>query len=441
MSTEDRVRTAGEATAASVRQIRPLALPDNSAVSADLREHRGRKGPRASRTLGKIRETWLIPLGAAAVVAMLAVTLVTLRHMEAQSPAPANGGTTAAADPAAVAAIPRYYAIAYQGKESHEGKAAIDVTVGDVHTGKAIGTVATPAVYVGGNGAVAGVSATADDRSFVVASRNIYGGIAYFLVRIAPGTKQAATIAPLPIPQVAVGNQLGFAVSPDGKQLAALTVRGNGTTLRVYSTKSGATLRTWTAATWQYQGYGGVASGVSWTADSSQVAFSTVVSTAKYAAGATLQERIIGATAPSGNLATASKVVLKAPGDCSSLLLTPDGGTVVCATQITDSFSTSSSGSPRLTKPTDCGKNGPMFVAYSAATGERLRVLYQYTGACNEGVETVLWSDNSARHVIGEQLLTQGNQRFDRYGVASAGMFTKFQVVPPLSEWNSGLAF
>ena len=35
----------------------------------------------------------------------------------------------------------------------------------------------------------------------------------------------------------------------------------------------------------------------------------------------------------SGNLAAASKVLLKAPGSCTSLLLTPDGGTVVCGTQ------------------------------------------------------------------------------------------------------------
>ena len=182
-------------------------------------------------------------------------------------------------------------------------------------------------------------------------------------------------------------------------------------------------------------------SGVSWTANGSQVAISTVVSTAKYPSGAALEERIIGATVPSGNLATASKLVLKAPRNCSSLLLTPDGGTVVCATQITESFSTSPAGSPRLVKPTDCGKNGPMFVAYSATTGELVRVLYQYTGACNEGTDTVLWSDNSARHVIGEQLLYQGNQHFDRYGVAAAGTFTKFPVVPPLSQWNSGPAF
>jgi hypothetical protein len=374
---------------------------------------------------------------------VLAVTLVTVRHMEAMSQAPANG-SIAAADPAAVAAIPRYYAIAYQGKESHDGRAAIDVIVGDVHTGKAIATVATPADYAGmGINPVAGVSATADDRSFVVgARREIDGGIAYFLVRIAPGTKHVATIAPLPIPPAPVGNLLGFAVSPDGKQLAALSVRGNGTTLRVYSTKSGAPLRTWTAATWQYQGYGRVVSGVSWTADSRQVAFSTVVSTAKYPSGAALEERVIGAAAPSGDLATASKAVLKAPGNCSSLLLSPDGGTVVCATQITESFSVSpSGGAPRETKPKDCGKDGPMFVAYSTATGERLRVLYQYTGACSEGVDTVLWSDNSARYVIGEQLLTQGNQRFDRYGVTSAGTFTKFHVVPPLSQWSNGPGF
>jgi hypothetical protein len=56
--------------------------------------------------------------------------------------------------------------------------------------------------------------------------------------------------------------------------------------------------------------------------------------------------------------------------------------------------------------PAGCGKNGPMFVAYSAATGKRLRVLYNYTGACSSAVDIVLWSDVSARHVIGEALTT-----------------------------------
>ena len=83
-----------------------------------------------------------------------------------------------------------------------------------------------------------------------------------------------------------------------------------------------------------------------------------------------------------------------------------------------------------------------MFVAYSASTGKRLRVLYQYAGACDEGVDTVLWSDDSARHVIGEQYLIQRNpdQIVDRWGVAAGGKFTKFPVAQH-GQWYSGPAF
>jgi hypothetical protein len=431
MSAKDRVSTAAEATAASVREIRPLTLPDNSTV----RERRGRNGSRATGTLMRIRETWLIPLGAAAVVAALALSLVTLRHAAAPGPAPTKAGTTAPA----VTGIPRYYAIATEGPVSHLGQqAAINVTVRDVYAGKTLVTVALPAVNVsvGINEAV-GVSAAGDDRTFVVGRGNVYGAVTYFLVHIAPGTKQAATVEQLPIPEVNLGVLLGFAISPNGKELAVLSVRGNGTTLRVYSIKSGATLRTWVGGSWRttYSLYQeGV--NVSWSADNRQVAFATVLTTTtgRNSAPAGLEERLISVTQPSGDLTTASKVVLNAPGSCSSLLLTPDGGTVVCATVVNYLGSAPSA---------DCGTNGPMFVAYSAATGKRLRVLYQYTGPCDGGMDTVLWSNDSAQHVIGEsQLSAQGNppQDTNRYGVAAAGNFAKFPV-PQFGQWYSGPAF
>jgi hypothetical protein len=434
ISVEDRVKTAAEATAASVRHIRPLALPEYSAAPDQLRGHGGHRRPRAGGTLRKIKETWIVPLGAAAAVAVLALALVIVRHAEAPQTTPANSGGAAPV----VSGIPQYYAVATQGPVSHDGKAVISVTVGNVYTGKTLATVALPAVntQTGGNVAV-GVSATGDDRAFVVGTRNIYGGIAYYLVHIAPGTKQVATVQHIPIPQTAVGVLLGFAVSPDGKELAAMSVRGNGTTLAVYSVSSGATLRTWTAATWKttYSEYQeGV--NVSWTADNRQVAFATVVTTGQSHLASGLDERIIGVTEPSGDLATASKVVLAAPGNCSSLLLTPDGGTVVCATQINPLGGGGSA--------MDCGgKNGPMFIAYSTATGKRLRVLYQYTGSCDSAVDTVLWSDAAAKHVIGESQTTflgTPPQSTNRYGVAAAGEFVKFPV-PRLGESYSGPAF
>jgi hypothetical protein len=433
MSAKDRVRTAAEATTASVRQIRPLTLPDSSAVSADLREHRGCNVPRVSGTLMKIKETWMIPLGAAALVAALALSLVTLRHAEAPRPAPTKASTVAPA----VAGIPQYFALATEEITSPNGpKAAIDVTVGDVRTGKTLATVALPAVdvTVGVNSAV-GVSAAGDDRTFVVARRDVWGDVAYFLVHIAPGTKQVATVKQLPIPEVNLPAVLGIAVSPNGKELAVLSAAHTGTTLRIYSTRSGATVRTWVAATWKtansawQQGVN-----VSWTADNRQVAFTELVATGSNPYFGVLAERLIGATEPSGDLVTASKVVFKAPANCTSLLLTPDGRTVVCATWTNE---------PGVTAPAGCGKNGPMFVAYSAATGKRLRVLYQYTEACDYAEDTVLWSDDSVQHVIGESQTTlQGNppQSTNRYGVAAAGEFTKFPV-PQLGEWYSGPTF
>jgi hypothetical protein len=433
MSARDRVTTAAEATAASVRQIRPLTLPEDSAAAAEPGGHRGGGRPQARGALTRIRETWLVPLGAAAAVAALALALVIVRGTEGPLPAPALNGTIAPP----VAGIPRYYAIASEGKQSHDGQAAISVTIADVYTRKAIATVATPPVSVGGNSSVAGLSATADDRTFVVGSRNIDDGVGYYLVQVNPGPRPVAKIEQLPIPQVAVGNLLGFAVSPDGRELAVLTVRGNGTTLRVYSVESGATLRTWIAGSWRFQGNGmEQQAGVSWTADGRQVAFSTAIGGTTYSG--VLEERLIAATAPSGDLAAASKVVLRAPGNCSSLLLTPDGGTVVCATLV--NFPPPTSLDRRPAAPAVCGKDGPAFVAYSAVTGKRLRVLYQYAGTCDYGVETVLWADNSARHVIGEQYLSQQHQVTDRYGVAAAGQFSKFQVAQH-GQWYSGPAF
>jgi hypothetical protein len=424
VSVKDRVSTAAEATAASVREIRPLALPENGALSAERRGHRGRRFTRST-------QAWMIPLGAAALIAVLALSLVTLRHAAAPSPAPAKTGTV----PPAVAGIPRYFAIANEGPVSHAGMATINVTVGDVRTDKVIATVTVPVISeLEGVSVVAGLSAAGDDRTFVVGRRDVFGDTDYFLVHITPGAKRVATVEHLPIPETALGEQLGMAVSPNGKELAVLSVRGNATTLRVYSVESGAVLRTWTAGTWESPNIQNPAgTTVSWTADNRQVAFSRVLNTSRNSSAGALEERLIGVTAPSGDLATASKVILKAPGNCSSLLLTPDGGTVVCGTAY----------QPLVTSPADCAKNEPMFVAYSAATGKRLRVLYQYTVPCHSGSNTVLWSDDSARQVVGKlQRTFSGDplQYTEQYGVAAAGTFAPFWLVPH-GQWYSGPVF
>ncbi len=176
MTAKERVRTATEATAATVRQIRPLELPDEAPAPARPRDHRRRDWFGLGEALGRIRETWLIPLGAAAAVAVLAVTLVILRNSDgpAASPAPVAGpsvasGSAPAITPAqATAAIPRYFATATQKIISHIHHGEIDVTVGDVRTGKTVATVVLPS---DDQSTTVGVSAASDDRIFVVGRR------------------------------------------------------------------------------------------------------------------------------------------------------------------------------------------------------------------------------------------------------------------------------
>lgn len=421
MTVEERVRTAAEKTAASVRHVRPLALPDSDPVSAGP----GRRG----HTRTKFRETWLIPLAVAAVVAVLALTQFTLRHPDSPASPPPQPGTVL--PPGAVAAIPRYFAVTRQGKEDHAGDAALTVSIADIRTGKTVATTALPGVEVPGNNSAVGASAAADDRTFVVGQLNLENGVAYYLAHLTTGKKDVVTAKRLPIPETAVGNLLGLAVSPDGKELAALSVRGNGTTLRVYSVTSGATLRTWTAGTWRNAGDGVRGAAVSWTADSRQVAFS-VEATAS--TDSPLTEHLISVTAPSGDLAATSKSVFVAPVSCASLLLTPDGGTVICATTANQLTLTA-------IPAADCAQDRAMYVAYSAATGQRLRTLYQYAGACRSD-NTVLWTDDSARHVIGEtQLEIPGDQvGTDQYGLVTGGAFGELPV-PHLMQWYSGPAF
>ena len=87
MSIDDRIRTATAATAATVREISPLALPDDlpgtTLPPARPRSRRSRRAGltrpagRGPRRLG----TWLVPLAAAAAVIALAATLVAVRDL------------------------------------------------------------------------------------------------------------------------------------------------------------------------------------------------------------------------------------------------------------------------------------------------------------------------------------------------------------------------
>ena len=143
-----------------------------------------------------------------------------------------------------------------RGREpaSPQTKAVVRVTA----TGQALATVMPPPPY----GTFVGVSAAADDRTFVLAAQKLthfkppvlaapLPATKYFLLRFDPGhghPGERATLTPLPIPVTPAGAWVSdFALSPDGSRLAMVSGRGDRLKLSVYNLGAG-TARTYRPA-------------------------------------------------------------------------------------------------------------------------------------------------------------------------------------------------
>jgi hypothetical protein len=373
MSLEDRVRAATRARTALVYDTRPLELPD------DL--------PAPARRWG----TWLVPLAAAAVVVAIALTLVVVR----QADAPRQGPPPAA--PAAIlATVPRYYAAITQDHS------ITHFTVVDDRAGKQFIDVASP-----GGANWEGVSAAADDRTFLLTLKDSWQWQVW-VFHIFPGKKIPFSWQTIPIEPVAKDAYLNASLSPNGREVAVLSEAVTGkstltTTLQTYqaSPSSKVPLRTWTASEQVAAGTTMNSSTVSWLSDSRHLAFSaeppmTDSASAQPAKTEYAEEREIDTIAPSGDLSTASRVIFTGPQSnstpCGTLSLTPDGGTVICGTQVAPGNGTSDPA---------CGNLGPGLVAYPVRTGQPVRVLASYQQPCDAGTAVPLWSDSAAKDVIG----------------------------------------
>ena len=391
MSIEDRVRAATQASAALVRDIGPLPAEPEQA-------HPPRRHGRALRRW----LSWGIPLAAAAAVVLLAVTLVAVRGTPSATTTIGRSVTpTKTAAPApqpSSTSVPRYYAAVDQEKHT--------LIVGDDLTGKTIATISPPS-----GTAFLSVGGAADDRTFVVISGNTHDFVpsAWYLLRIAPGAARPYQLAAVPIKLAGGGNAdvLAYALSPDDRELAVESQQnlqdGGGavTTLAIYSTSSGAQLRAWTTGAYsQFLGYPDT---LTWLDGGRELAFSHIPPGSHLRSGNAdadrNQLRTIDLTGHSADLLAASHVVLTVneprsnPSTCFTLNLTPDGGTVICATQYDDSAAGAAAGK-------GCASGGLAFIAYSARTGQPVRALYKYRGPCNSGESVALWTDSSARDVI-----------------------------------------
>lgn len=198
----------------------------------------------------------LTPLTAAAVVVVVAVTLVALRVNQ-------NGPVVPAGKPApASESVPAYYAELVQEPGNADNPDQIQVR--ETMTGDLIATVNPPP-----GATFAGVTGAADDRTFVVDTqpgaiqslnsapdRQSVKPRTWYLLRLSPGSAQPAALSKLTIPPSPAGTAVaGMALSPDGTKLAAaFQAPGRGIapagsmTLRVYSVRSGTVLRSWAAS-------------------------------------------------------------------------------------------------------------------------------------------------------------------------------------------------
>jgi hypothetical protein len=432
MSIEDRIRTATRAGATLVRDIGPMAAQEPARL-------RRRPAP-AARRWG----TWGIPLAAAAAVVLVALSLVAVRQFGASAPAtggPATNGTATT--------VPRYYVDLDASDVTYTGlgpliKGDDALIVGDDVTGKAIATVKPPPGLHFDS-----VQGGSDDRTFVVLAnpRGLSlagspgpGPETLYLLRIAPGTAHPYHLAKLPIKlQRFSAEVVAYALSPDDRELAVEWQNffgGQINRLAIYSVPSGAELRAWTTNKF-IQG-GGIQQTLSWLSGGRQLAFSTIPPGG--GGNQVVQMRTINVTGPGTNLRSASHVVLtvtnpiSSPSSCWTMGLTPDGGTVTCATTY---------GFGGLTgTDAGCANGGLEVTAYSARTGRPVRVLYKFRDACSDGLAAVPWTDPSASYIIGATETdlpgATGMPHAGQLGVITDGHFRPLKL-PKSVSWNDYL--
>jgi hypothetical protein len=315
---EDRIRAATRAAADTVTpdSVPPLRLPARRA--------------RRSWSFGSAGTRRLAPAMAAVAVAVVAIAGVAVSravHDSAAAPNRAAPGTIASY--VAAGLVPRYHVDFSTSGTS----AAVRATA----TGKTLATIAPPTA----GDQIAGVSAAADDRTFILDERprgefSSGGALTFYKFRL-DSAGRPGPLSPLLVSMPENETVAGFALSPDADKLAVAWAPDpdhSEVGIQVFTLATGA-VRTWTAT------YGAgfnlsIGGFLSWTQDERTLAFSWD--------GA--RTRLLNPDAPDGNLDTVSRVAFAGTGQgwaCRiSAMITPDGKTLVCGARIRTSVSVSS---------------------------------------------------------------------------------------------------
>jgi hypothetical protein len=398
MGTEERLRAATRAAADTVApgSAPPLRLPPDP---------EGRRFPRAWFRGGRLRRrrlTALTPLAAAAAVIIVLAVAVAVAVAHSQP------GHRSAARPrhheSPLAQLPPYYvALKGDGQVGDATRAQVRATA----TGKVLATVRPPRPYT----VFSEVSGAGGGHEFVLlASRwqkTVKSGVEnwftsaneFFLLRVDPFTRVPRLNA-LPIPPDVFRTETGFALSQDGLKLAVAErpPPGSqaGSKIQVFNLVTGA------VKTWTWPGGWPVTNGapdhgqvLSWAADGT-LAF-------QQRTGFSAQVRLLNTNGPGGSLKADSRLVLDWAGDAGfiriqhgravnvllgfSVLLTPSGSRIVCATTTVTEHPLTSVLS---------------FTEYSARTGRVVRQLGSWTlhGLYPADGQDVLWTNMSGSTLI-----------------------------------------
>jgi hypothetical protein len=338
---EDLIRSTTRAIASTVRQVPPLRL---EADPDELWSHPPRHLRGGSGRQRRWR-SWAAPLAGAAVITALAIALVLVKDIPNRSVVPAN--PAASAGPGG---IPRYYV------EIAGGGGPNALVVGDSLTGQMIASVPSP------DGTLfQGVTAAADDRTFVVYAVTKSGGSAqtgsWYKVSLTPGTSNPARLTPLPIKpetiplltdSVAHGSHISFSVprygvfamalSGSARELAVAEIpsAAGGLAVKVFSLDTGRLLHEWTTSdpaisvplAWAQQAYILIQpSALSWIDGDRALALTTMNS------GRESVRRLDVAGPTNGDLRTDSKVIWTTPaaGKTSDGAQAPTCGILIAA--------------------------------------------------------------------------------------------------------------
>jgi hypothetical protein len=438
MTVHDRLRATTEAVSGTMREVRPLTLPP---------EQPGRAAPPRER---RRRSGWLVPITAAAAVIAVAATLVAVRSVHTTAPAsPANP------DVGVVTAIPRYY-VQIGGWTPGSSQQGIAI-VGDSRTGRKLATVKPPKGLafegvVGATDTFKGWAGASNDRLFVLVAASVThispenpstaasANRSWYLLRIAPGTAHPATLTKLAITGPNDAAEItGLALSPGAGTLAvyyqndAMVGAADPYTLRLFSVSTGRVLRTWTAPGKDLEFWSVPdqvnASDLAWAGTSQTLAFTFP----PFPQGTeeSSDERTLNVSGSlGGSLLGDSRSVYPDPGsqnNCSSMLLSADGRTLVCST------TPSTSGG--------CHQQEPQFELYSAATGKIDQVLYRHS-SCLGAAVGVVWA-GSAGTAIGVIQKSDADGLHATVGVVTPGRFTPLRVPVPrgYGDLSGQLAF